>query len=170
MKSSSHFDLKRLSCKWVKEIKFRQERNESDLSHCGGERSAPDYWALTQRFCEMTCSLRAVPAGRTHIKTSTSLNGSNWPPTDSLKQAKTWELNEETETRPSPCRTRPVLCLTSSLPFESWIILLSPRSASANSVTVGNDKTDSPGEQEGSLCPGQSSQLPTFYLSLSLCS
>lgn len=122
------------------------------------------------------------PQTGTHVKTSTSLSGSSWPPADSLKTGQNvgakWSGLQWDTFLPEPggdsllqLQRKPglsfVSCHSCFLRVELHYCLQGRQIS--NSMNVRNEKVDSPEEQERGPCPGPSSQFPVFHQRLSLC-
>lgn len=123
-----------------------------------------------------------LPQRSIHIKTAPFLNASNWPWTDSLKIGQdvgtkwsglTWNIffpELSGDSLPQPLRMLG-LCSGSYhsclLRVELYFCL--PGQQMSSSVTVRNDKLDSPEGHKWGLCPAQRVQFLSFYLRLGLC-
>lgn len=127
-------------------------------------------------------TISELPQTSIPIKTSTSLNASNWPPADSLKIGQdvgakwsglTWNIflpEPGGDSLPQLQRKLGLCsgsCHSCLLRVELYFYL--PGQQMSSSVTVKNDKVDSPEGHEWGLCPGQRVQFLSFYLRLSPC-
>lgn len=138
---------------------------------------APERWVSVRWG-----TISELPQTSIPIKTATSLNASNWPRTDSLKIGQdvgakwsglTWNIllpEPGGDSLPQP-RRKLGLCSGSYhsclLRVELYVYL--PGQQMSSSVTVRNDKVDSPEGHEWGLCPAQRVQFLSLYLRLSLC-
>lgn len=127
-------------------------------------------------------AISELPQTSIPIKIATSLNASNWPQADSLKIGQdvgakwsglTWNIflpESGGDSLPQPQRNLG-LCFGSYhsclLRIELYFCL--PGQQMSSSMTVKNDKVDSPEGHEWGHCPAQRVQFLSFYLRLSLC-